>query len=63
MIQETQKVEVPVRKWWQRFAAGAPSVEKTIDTWTNEGWTFLGKTPVTDEHGKTTKYVLTFEKE
>ena len=62
MIQETKKVEVPVRKWWQVFSS-APSVEKTIATWTRKGWAFLSTTPVTDERGKTIKHVVTFEKE
>ena len=62
MIQETKKVEVPVRKWWQ-LSPGASSVEKTIETWTGKGWAFLTTTPVTDERGKTIKHVVTFEKE
>ena len=62
MIRETKKVEVPVRKWWQ-LSAAAPSVEKTIELWAERGWAFLSTTPVTDEHGKTIKHILTFEKE
>ena len=62
MIGETKTVEVPVRKWWQLISS-APSVEKTIETWTEKGWAFLTTTPVSDERGKTIKYMVTFEKE
>ncbi len=63
MNKETKTVEVPVRRWWQRFGIGASSVEKTIDEWRKEGWTFENQTLINDDSGKPTKYVLTFAKE
>lgn len=63
MIHETKKVEVPVRKWWQPKIAGGPDVDKTIDSMTQQGWAFQGKKDITDDRGKTVKYVLTFERE
>jgi hypothetical protein len=63
MIHETKQVEVPARKWWQPKIAGAPDVDKTIDSMTQQGLAFLGKKDVTDAQGKTVKYVLTFERE
>lgn len=38
-------------------------MQKEIEKWAKKGYTLANTTPVTDKKGKTTHYLLTFQKE
>jgi hypothetical protein len=63
--QKTDVVKVSAattRPWWRR-SLFTPSMESIINKKVKKGWTLKSTTPINNHRGKTTHYLLTFEKE
>lgn len=57
------KVSAATTRFWLWRSFFTPSMEKIIERETRKGWTLKSTTPINNHRGKTTHYLLTFEKE
>ena len=60
---EVQKVPIATTYPWWRRSIFTPSMESIINKRASKGWKLKDTTPINNHRGKTTHYLLTFEKE
>lgn len=61
---KTKVIKVPAsstRSWWFR-PFYRKSMEQEIEKWARKGWDHKNTTPIANHRGRTTHYLLTFEK-
>jgi len=57
------KVSADTTKGFWTRSILTPTMDKIIEDWAKKGYRLLSTVPVNDRRGKTTHYLLTFEKD
>jgi hypothetical protein len=57
------KVSADTTKGFWTRSVFAPTMDKIIEDWAKKGYSLLSTVPVNDRRGKTTHYLLTFQKD